>query len=113
MREVVILGVGMRDDIADQVLAAVKESMQEALERIVPEVPFMAEIRVAEAWVRDPPYGRYRQLIGSGFPASGRYPPSGIASKLITYVDENPSKSALAVLASLLHIGRKLVRCES
>ena len=30
-------------------LGIVKESM-EALERIIPEVPFVAEIRVAEAW---------------------------------------------------------------
>jgi hypothetical protein len=30
--------------------AIVKESMGEALERIIPEVPFVAEIRVAEAW---------------------------------------------------------------
>ena len=28
----------------------VKESMEAALERIVPEVPFVAEVRVAEAW---------------------------------------------------------------
>ncbi len=31
----------------------------------------------------------------------------------IIHVDENPPKSALAVPASQLHIGRKLVRCES
>jgi hypothetical protein len=28
----------------------VKESMEEASKRIIPEVPFVAEIRVAEAW---------------------------------------------------------------
>ena len=28
----------------------VKESMEAALERIVPEVPFVAEIGVAEVW---------------------------------------------------------------
>jgi DNA polymerase I-like protein with 3'-5' exonuclease and polymerase domains len=41
--------VEARDGIADQVQAIVNESMEEALERIVPEVPFEAEIRVAEA----------------------------------------------------------------
>jgi DNA polymerase I-like protein with 3'-5' exonuclease and polymerase domains len=35
---------------ADQVQAIVKESMEEALEQIVPKVPFAVEIRVAEAW---------------------------------------------------------------
>jgi DNA polymerase I-like protein with 3'-5' exonuclease and polymerase domains len=39
-----------REDIANQVQAIVKESMEEALEQIIPEVPFVAEIRVAEAW---------------------------------------------------------------
>ena len=42
--------VETRDDIADQVRVIVKESMEEALERIVPEVPFVAEVRGAEAW---------------------------------------------------------------
>ena len=42
--------VEARDAIEDQVLEIVKESMEEALERIIPEVPFVAEIRVAEAW---------------------------------------------------------------
>jgi hypothetical protein len=36
--------------IEDHVEAIVEESMQEALNRIVPEVPFVAEMRVAEAW---------------------------------------------------------------
>jgi DNA polymerase-1 len=39
-----------RDNIADQVQTIVIESMEEALERIVPEIPFVAETRVAEAW---------------------------------------------------------------
>jgi DNA polymerase I-like protein with 3'-5' exonuclease and polymerase domains len=39
-----------RDAIEDQVTAIVKESMEEALNRIIPEVPFAVEIRVAEAW---------------------------------------------------------------
>ncbi len=39
-----------RDAIEDQVRQIVKESMGEALERIIPEAPFVAEIRVAEAW---------------------------------------------------------------
>ncbi len=38
------------DGIEDQVLTIVKESMEEALEWIIPEVPFVAEIRVGEAW---------------------------------------------------------------
>jgi len=42
--------VEARDGIEDQVQAIVEESMEEALERIIPEVPFVAEIRVAEAW---------------------------------------------------------------
>jgi hypothetical protein len=42
--------VEARDGIEDQVEAIVKESMEEALEQIIPEVPFVAEIRVAEAW---------------------------------------------------------------
>jgi DNA polymerase I-like protein with 3'-5' exonuclease and polymerase domains len=42
--------VEARDAIADQVQAIVRESMEVALEGIVPEVPFVAEIRVAEAW---------------------------------------------------------------
>jgi DNA polymerase-1 len=42
--------VEARDGIEDQVLTIVKESMEEALRRIIPEVPFVAEIRVAEAW---------------------------------------------------------------
>jgi hypothetical protein len=32
------------------VLTIVKESMEEAFRQIIPEVPFVAEIRVAEAW---------------------------------------------------------------
>jgi uncharacterized protein YlzI (FlbEa/FlbD family) len=28
----------------------VKESMEESLNRIIPEVPFVVEIRMAEAW---------------------------------------------------------------
>jgi DNA polymerase I-like protein with 3'-5' exonuclease and polymerase domains len=42
--------VEARDDIADQVQRMVKDSMEKALEKIIPEVPFVAEIRVAEAW---------------------------------------------------------------
>ena len=42
--------VEARDGIEDQVQAIVKESMEEALGQIIPEVPFAAEIRVAEAW---------------------------------------------------------------
>jgi DNA polymerase I-like protein with 3'-5' exonuclease and polymerase domains len=32
------------------VQAIVEKSMEEAFERIVPEVPFVAEIRVADTW---------------------------------------------------------------
>jgi len=39
-----------RDGIEDQVEAIVEESMEEAFQGIIPEVPFVAEIRVTEAW---------------------------------------------------------------
>ena len=39
-----------RDGIEDQVQSIVKEGMEKAFERIIPEVRFVAEIRVAEAW---------------------------------------------------------------
>ena len=42
--------VEARDDIANKVKAIVSESMEEAFEKIIPEVPFAVEIRVAEAW---------------------------------------------------------------
>ncbi|MGO9555939.1 MAG: hypothetical protein ACLP2U_13035 [Syntrophobacteraceae bacterium] len=42
--------VEARDAIEDQVEAIVKESMEDAFRRIIPEVPFIAEIRVAGAW---------------------------------------------------------------
>jgi DNA polymerase I-like protein with 3'-5' exonuclease and polymerase domains len=42
--------VEARDGIEDQVQTIVKESMEEAFGRIIPEVPFVVEIRVAEAW---------------------------------------------------------------
>jgi DNA polymerase I-like protein with 3'-5' exonuclease and polymerase domains len=32
------------------VKAIVEESMEEAFKKIIPEVPFVAEIRVGEAW---------------------------------------------------------------
>ncbi len=37
-------------DIADRAQSIVKESMEEALERIAPEVLFVAEHRVADSW---------------------------------------------------------------
>jgi DNA polymerase I-like protein with 3'-5' exonuclease and polymerase domains len=43
--------VEARDDIADQVQAIVVESTEEALKRIIPEVPFVVEIRVTDSWV--------------------------------------------------------------
>jgi DNA polymerase I-like protein with 3'-5' exonuclease and polymerase domains len=39
-----------RDAIEDQVEAIVEESMEEAFEKIIPEVRFVAEIRVADSW---------------------------------------------------------------
>jgi DNA polymerase I-like protein with 3'-5' exonuclease and polymerase domains len=42
--------VEARDDVVAHVQAIVKALMEDALERIVPEVPFAVEIRVAEAW---------------------------------------------------------------
>ncbi|MGD0886732.1 MAG: hypothetical protein ABSA46_17970 [Thermodesulfovibrionales bacterium] len=42
--------VAARDGIKDQVREIVKQSMEEAFKQIIPEVPFVAEIRVAGAW---------------------------------------------------------------
>ena len=42
--------VEARDGIEDQVQKIVKESMEAAFKQIIPEVPFVAEIRVADAW---------------------------------------------------------------
>jgi DNA polymerase I-like protein with 3'-5' exonuclease and polymerase domains len=42
--------VEARDGIEDQVEGIVIESMEEAFKKIIPEVPFVAEIRVAEDW---------------------------------------------------------------
>jgi len=42
--------VEARDGIEDQVQSIVKESMEEAFKRIIPEVAFVAEIRVADSW---------------------------------------------------------------
>jgi len=39
-----------RDRIEDQVEGIVIESMEEAFKKVIPEVPFVAEIRVAVAW---------------------------------------------------------------
>ena len=39
-----------RDGIEDQVRAIGAESMETAFEKIIPDVPFVAAIRVAEAW---------------------------------------------------------------
>jgi hypothetical protein len=38
------------DGIEDQVQTIVKEGMEEAFKLIIPEVPFVAEVRVAAAW---------------------------------------------------------------
>ena len=42
--------VEARDGIEDQVEAIVKESMEEAFQQIIPEVPFDVEIRRADPW---------------------------------------------------------------
>ena len=42
--------VEARDAIEDQVRAIVSESMEETFKQIITEVPFVAGIRVAEAW---------------------------------------------------------------
>lgn len=39
-----------RDATADQVQAIVKESMEEAFKQIIPEVPFVVEPKIADAW---------------------------------------------------------------
>jgi len=38
------------DGIQDQVKTVVKESMEAAFEKIIPEVPFAVEIRMADSW---------------------------------------------------------------
>lgn len=48
LHDEVIVQAGER--IEDQVEAIVKEGMEEALGRIIPEAPFVEEIRVAAAW---------------------------------------------------------------
>ena len=42
--------VEARDVIEDQVRVIVKESMEEAFKKIIPEVPFVVEPRVADSW---------------------------------------------------------------
>jgi DNA polymerase I-like protein with 3'-5' exonuclease and polymerase domains len=42
--------VEARDGIEDEVEAIVKEAMDATFEKIIPEVPFVAEMRMAEAW---------------------------------------------------------------
>ena len=39
-----------RDGIEDQVREIVKESMEEAFKKIITEIPFVGEPRVAEDW---------------------------------------------------------------
>jgi DNA polymerase I-like protein with 3'-5' exonuclease and polymerase domains len=39
-----------RDKTADHAQAIVKESMEVAFKRIVPEAPFVAEVRMADSW---------------------------------------------------------------
>jgi VCBS repeat-containing protein len=42
--------VEARDGIEDQVQVIVKGAMEGAFKRIIPEIPFVAEPKVAEAW---------------------------------------------------------------
>ncbi len=42
--------VEARDAIEDQVKLIVEDSMEEAFKQIIPVIPFVAEIRMAEAW---------------------------------------------------------------
>jgi DNA polymerase I-like protein with 3'-5' exonuclease and polymerase domains len=42
--------VEARADIADQVQTIVKESMEEAFKKIIPEVPFIVEPKIADPW---------------------------------------------------------------
>jgi DNA polymerase-1 len=42
--------VAARDGIEDQVREIVKESIKTTFKQIIPEVPFVAEIRVADSW---------------------------------------------------------------
>jgi DNA polymerase I-like protein with 3'-5' exonuclease and polymerase domains len=38
------------DRIEDQVQAVVKESMEEAFRKIIPEVPFVVEPKIVDSW---------------------------------------------------------------
>jgi DNA polymerase I-like protein with 3'-5' exonuclease and polymerase domains len=42
--------VEARDGVEDQVRVIVKASMEEAFKKIIPEVPFAVEPRVADSW---------------------------------------------------------------
>ena len=42
--------VEARDGIEDQVREIVKESMENAFKQIIPEVPFVAEPKIADSW---------------------------------------------------------------
>jgi len=42
--------VEVREDSVYQVQAIVKESVEEAFRKIIPEVPFAVEIRVSDSW---------------------------------------------------------------
>ena len=39
-----------RDGIEDQLPAIMKESMEEAFEQIIPEVPFVVKPKIADSW---------------------------------------------------------------
>jgi DNA polymerase I-like protein with 3'-5' exonuclease and polymerase domains len=42
--------VEARDGIEDQVEAIVKECMERGFEKIIPEVPFVVEPKIADSW---------------------------------------------------------------
>jgi DNA polymerase I len=42
--------VAARDGIEDQVREIVKECMEEAFKKIIPEVPFVVELKIADSW---------------------------------------------------------------
>ena len=42
--------VEARGGIEDQVRVIVKESMEEAFKQIIPEVPFVVELKITDSW---------------------------------------------------------------
>ena len=42
--------IELKDGMEDQVQAIVKESMEEAFKKIIPDVPFVVEPKIADSW---------------------------------------------------------------